>query len=1779
MGSSNAAVDFDPSTAVPVDQTSFDPSTAVPVTSFGSSNGYMPAPETIGASNYSTWSHLPATVQVDPQTQAYDQSFENSPAVGDELNKEIALQQKQGHTQNVQTLLAEQVSRDAAGGQTSSFPSNPQPASQSFDPSTAQPVQQAVQQDTQTGTQDPEAFDPSSAKLVDPSGGETPNTALYAYSNLQGGAADILGYGAQIAGSVIDAGANLVGHPGAADSLIDMGKSIVAHGGDLPDSMAPEQAKFKNANTLQRVVGVGARLPALLAFGVAAPAVAGVESGWGQATDAADHGEVYGKDLAALAIGFGTGYGAMKIPLDHLSTNFGKAIAYGIGTNIVAGNTNDLMMNSLLSDTNPDLAKKYAPSWQKFGDQVITGTIFGAWGRYVNMAGELGVKAQIQDFKDNYYGDPKNVLAQDGFLTQHLADLKVFLDGTLPSGHKYSVPEGQTESQHLGTLLKPADIVTDPTTGEMTGVGHPDATVQNLLDIYSQYNPEVAAATPGYKPEQDIVAVPIKAYANYLSVMARDLGLENTKVTNLTGTDLQRNDASGVYDQDTDTISLHKGISRIVVMHEIGHALLMHGVGKFEELQDHMINNQGYTPTPDEVKLQDRFGPINDAFTSLKAMKNAEVQKTEGMDIDARLAQTEANGASIRALGDQPITADQAIRAEADAKFNRLHYGYSDLHEFISDFISNKEFRDSIGQIPISKEQLPGFYPDRTNRYQARFAGQAMTDAVKNSFGVPVQGTMLDPLTDSIHSLFETESAADRTIVTGAKTQARNEAIATKLNEGPTSNIARGLLQKIKYVMDLSGVDSNMFKTRLLAEFPSSKSWQDFVLNMSDSMMTNRKYFENLKTDTSFLNLTRGEQRFSSFPMTVDDLAQHIAGKYLNDEGRVIKPILGKDDNTTFGEWFDAPAMYASEKAKRDTPTGQFTKFVVDKGMEYLGLGNKVRSQLLAHFQPFNKLTRASQLNVYRELISQNSVEGRAALVARKLQWQDEATLQQRGLTPEEINAFAGVTRGLDHAWDILNQTRQRQGLDKLDRIPGYMPQIYEGAYKAMVKLTDPNGVPRGTVLVRHAETRWGIMKQIKEVESGKYDSPTLGKFSIDYDPVSGHPYRIRGTQAMGESIGTNMNEFLQQHFNQLNAAPEVLEALQKMEQDAMVGINKHMLERSDVSGFIGSQGINDSLMERLGIGDPKNNKILALNENYVHSVSEYYRNVLYGTEVLGPLMTRDTDATSIPKNYADLFKNTPAFMKWITEYGFNYMGHPLNHAKLVDNIPERALKYAGLDPYLARTAVSFLRNMMSKIALRANIGFYASNAFQHTMVVGMLDLAGAQRSIEGKYTDMAVGTYAKTITKMMKGNLTNEDRSVLQWAQDAHILDENVEQAMQGKTKTPFGDFANTVTGGKINPVIEKYGRTVSFLTAYNHMKDWYPSREMALEAARKITDMTMVNYSREARPLMFQNTGLVGQALSPFAVFRNQYFNNFDMMFELIAKNPTNVRAYLPFAATFAAFTMTAGAVGTIGFTEYNRLMDLINKIWPSLNAPHLDSLVQRAGLPDWMMYGMPSELTKLAIPGGINISGSMGAPEPSTVVDSPLVDFVKSIVGVGGAAFEDALYKLGMRYAPAPANDYYSAGKRLMPSILRGQYEELFKGDQGGQEVGYKSGSLEGYVERDANDKMAYDLTGKYSIPESRRRAAERQIQINDKVVTDSVKELVSVATDSAMNINSKMTADEAYKAALQIDPSILYPQFYKMVTDEMFKRMTSVKTRSTGMDYKSMREYTQRTQMGQ
>ncbi len=1461
-----------------------------------------------------------------------------------------------------------------------------------------------------------------------------------------------------------------------ADPLIKKGEEM----GEAANTSILSQEEQANRTLPQKIAGGLVQAPyAFLGGQVAAPALAGAMGTFNTGSELLKQGADLGEAQTAAMASGPISAAAMAVP--GLGSTIPRSVAMGVGTNIASTVAEKTIIQQVMADK-PEIAAKYKVTGEDLIVAGVQGAVFGAGMHKIH---EYGVKQQEK---------------ADIELTKNINDslntLQDQVDNIAPQRIKsgYTLEEIITEhSRHAhGRTYNVGDMYD-------AVIAHKDTTPAQK---------ELAKALLRLNDTLGTNEVPIKQQLFPFGPEAQYGWNEKLNKGKL-------EDAISHYLSDPRDIS---NVAR-VLLHESVHAATSVSIRFWENSIKNGVDPK--TLTEKQKFIFDKVSTLNDIFTRVKT-EHAKLNN----DIDPVLDLKRMKEAN-----------KQNIATNADIETFKKKYGFKDLHEFVAESLTNKDFQQYLKDIKLTLEERRTY---STPRGVISNAWDLVKRTIKSIIGGDTPHSMLDVALDHSFDLIESSFQRGRA--------ARELTIKDAQAKQGENKLTDFYMRRISDLLDHSGGDRDMFETRLRAE-QGNKSWQDFVTRNLNTLWENgRRIREVVGENKAYKNLSKSDQMFQHEPRNADEFKEQ--------EIPTDTKLVEADDLKAGGT--NVFSQNITNISKAGTIAGKIKKFFTEKANEYKVLQAVVFHSAMEQFSAFNKMAIKDKKIVMDVAIKIDNRLYREKLQERNLQWPDEEMLKQDfpHLTPEHIKAYGDITRGLDFLHNLLNQTRRVRGMEDIPQIPGYMPHVFDGAYKVFITTKNASGETR-VVGVKGFKTSWGAMAEVKRIKSGATDSNGV-KFDVETDSSTRLPYKIQKSGDLTSGIATTLEQHLNAYYNQLELSPEAKQALDKIERDSMQGFNKHELERSDIDGFIGAFGVQEpggigALKERLGILSGENKKILSLYENYARSVTNHYKNVLWVNEIASRFLTSGMNGDK--PNFGMLLAQMPKLNKHLSEFSYNVTGENLNKLSWVDDFFRELSIKLGIDPNLYRGFARDARNILSLTKLRANPANYVANFLQPAHMLSLLQFVNATRGGEGLRSPNVAATFAKVIKNRL--NPDEYHKAAIQWAKEQHILDPQLEPEMRGASPSKLAQGIHTATLGDVNPKIETIGRTTSFMMAVEHFRQIYPDDPMAVRrAAANLMEMGMVNYDRSSRPLMYQNFGVVGEAISPFAVFRNAYFGNMYLMIKLAAKNPTNLANFAPLLMMQTTYLLTAGAFGMIGASEYNLIAKEINDHFPSWHLPTLEEMLYKMKVPDAVTYGVISELTK-HVPGlseGVNMGGSMNAVGVDDLWQAAMVPYVEAMATVVGLSAQTIGAKLfSDSINPPTSAELFKAGKQIVPGIAHKYLEDAVKTNPN---VGINTQGYGDTTRTEAGD-LSLMLTGKKSVTETKEGSINFALKQGNQQVTKEITNLVKLAADYSENKDVNIQA--VRKRAMDLGQTV--EEFSDKVVDEIMKRRTTTRQRES------------------
>ncbi len=1086
------------------------------------------------------------------------------------------------------------------------------------------------------------------------------------------------------------------------------------------------------------------------------------------------------------------------------------------------------------------------------------------------------------------------------------------------------------------------------------------------------------------------------------------------------------------------------------------------------------------------------------------------------------------------------------VRGMGEVVESKKWYGLTDNKEFAAELFSPEllGFHDSLRSIKMSKEEMDFWNPklnmEITNKHHE------LANAVRGS-STPRHGDALDL---AIDHYFNTQGItsmvlrSNRNTFENGKVATQRDSIKEKQHKVDTLRKeiqdfaqsdpkAKYLFNKL-YVAVHNAESFGEFKEKALHS-SDSPLWHKMIEELGQKIYDRSQFYaDSLREASGYYKLSKEEKLLVSDP--------RIPYEFLRDEAESAK--LKDEDISSLGINFHNPSVI--RRLKDSGFGGRAILYLQDKGDQLKSSRDKIYYKFKEHTKEYDSLSDKDRNKTFAIGSFFDSSVGRNTLLQNNLQWPTEAMLRARGMEDVHISAYTKLTKGLDYLYEIENQTHRKTHKTDIERIPGFMPHYHDGAYKVFVtkEFKDASGAKytRRVELLSFNNAYAARAVAREKIKAG---------FGVEQG-VKGELFKVTKYHETGNSLSNSLKEHNEAFFNMQKLGAGGAEALQAADNAVMQGFHKHSMERSGLAGYLGEKGAAPnqyaSMKEKVMYHFFNKSKAADVYDRYGKDVAEGWKNAMYMNDYFAPITSIDLGYMNGQLWRGDLFQNFPNAHKYLTKQGRNYIGQNINHFAPVDNALRDISVKLGVDPNLYRNMVRTTRNFLSLVKLRVNPGNYWNNAVQMSHAMAWMTYTDSMTGYKG---NPAVA-YAKVLKQAYKPD--DDMKDAIQYAKENHILDPQLEAELRSRQQTKLSKAVHTVTAGDINPAIEGFGRLATFMVAFEHYKTKYKGDVVrAREAAALAVAPVMVNYDHASRPLMYQDFGVIGEMISPFAVFRNAYVGNTYLMLQAIKRNPKNVHMYAPFIMSQMTFLMTAGILGMVGAGEYNMFADTVNDHFPAAEVPRMEDVMMLTGTPDWMAYGAASALTRY-IPGleeGAYVGPAGAAIGVDDLASSAMIPFVSAIASLAGISTQ-AVISLFSDSPPPSMKDVYKSTKQLLPGMLQGHADAMFQPED--SDVVFSSTSLDGLIERTKAGRNSIDFVGRLSIDEAKSRQREQSVSRTEAGIKRQVASMVQSGADIATGLPSTWTMDDLLQRATG-KFGLQDQEFKQLIVDEINDRRTT------------------------
>ena len=1578
-------------------------------------------------------------------------------------------------------------------------------------------------QTTQPVPQEPTG--PDFSGVFDDRSTQNPDIIPYALNKLTQGVASVPAMGLDILGGVTN---KLPGVDTFGDPFFAAAKDINEW---AAKSWGMQEDADKNASFGVKAIGAGAQLVGTLPYMLLGRILGPVSMALTPATQTGKMLIDAGVDetkAAQIAATTGTAYGllmgvatafpsAVGAPMQELIKKYAMSAGATGGFNVVQGATERAVINKWLEQSDPEVAKLF--QWadrETAGIEFLTGALLGPFAKYA----DDHTKSILKTFEEV---KKKREVQQ----AVHLELMDMVVQGL---DYQATPETSKAFWKHRFDLMDPADAKKTWEGIEKQFAMSPTDSQADAFDAYSHHSELTLDNYLGGIKHSDIYndadTVDLKVTLKALERLGQQMNFGRIDVVLM---DKAGSDYAGMFvpgnkwngqNVQGDRIFLPKATGRAnfeTIVHEVGHAITSKMISEFEK---------GNVPKGMEA-VYDRYTRVNENF--IKAREQTVSNIVKNLSASERL-QLERSVLP----GDIDGTIDYLRRVH---KYNL--YGLKNLHEAIS--VAFESVDPSKNTTNTHRSGLEGFkkLPLRDSDGNFLFDSGATRDPALNGLWNDVWRQSSGLFTDVSDSNFLKSFYSQ---IFGLAENAPELYLDRAAMKNMAEVMSNEEMHRTIQIADIlkNSIDDNtrVIKLRALSESPN---WQmllnerpDIIIGsaakinaLADSYLyeINNRLIESgankgtLGTDKDKQVIAREGELYSPYKNVDQYMAAH-GGELLKDaqdfDRQLLDKVLGPDQ---------------LKMMDKKNPLTKLLNFIFKMQQNYNGMEAKIFYDIMSHALLFKKLSETDQTHVMRfaSIIDNDHLLRRDMEKAGKY-WLDKVEIDQQvaksGIPMSEQAKWAYWDMGnaMNRTWDLVDSFRKTQGLDSVKRIPNYMPHMWKGAYKVHVQAE----VMRDGKMTKQTITVRGFnFKKEAEIYAARMKGQGFEIKPNDTPQYKGKDWHVVEMRDFDQGIVPTMMQDMDAYRNFAALDPEGQARLAAVDGKSIVGFTSHDMAQTGVRGYINDPMHFKYDTRDIVFGQRHRDHVDTLNlyENYVKQVVEHWKNVMYYHDVHKKLFGGAFDSSvDTNKYYTNTMARFPNMSKFMDAQVRNYTGEAVNAFKVFDQALIKGSVALGIPPYLYRQGVKSIRNLMSIVFTRYNPGNWAMNYIQPVHTFGILSWVDSRRRIDGlSHADLS------TVISEVKRNFNNNNKELadaLHWARQEHILDAQAEYQVRSKeAKSALGRTFQKVNLSNVPTKIEAGARETSFALAYTYYKRVLGDSVLARDAAAEVMGTSMVNYDRSRRPLMYQSYGVIGEMLSPFAVFRNAYAGNMVMMMKHALQNPKQFHAWKPFLTANAIFMFTAGVVGSVGFSEYDAIVRLLKKFSPETFGDMQESgaALTKLGVPEVVRLGALASLSKQipGLPEGAAISGSGSVVGADDLFDPNIVPFITALAGLAVIGAKTVTGR------GVTAEDKYAALTGILPGQLKYPLERYFQEE--GVDTGFASKKLTGSVKRNIGDITALAITGKKSIREASEQALIRQAQAILESHKKGVKKLVTMATDKLMSGNTEGIDDYYARAS--------------------------------------------------
>ena len=551
--------------------------------------------------------------------------------------------------------------------------------------------------------------------------------------------------------------------------------------------------------------------------------------------------------------------------------------------------------------------------------------------------------------------------------------------------------------------------------------------------------------------------------------------------------------------------------------------------------------------------------------------------------------------------------------------------------------------------------------------------------------------------------------------------------------------------------------------------------------------------------------------------------------------------------------------------------------------------------------------------------------------------------IRNSGASERVIAAYEGLRKNFDDTLNTINEYRAKIGKEPITKQAAYLSSQWNGNYH--VPLYDSKGRLVWYIKTTSAREARKALKWIGE----NHPDIDVSKSKPQYKPSELSP-------RIPKDITDVVSDMIKLFGEDSEIAKEmaaIVEEAKAAEAYNSRGFKVHFEEKANIRGFLG---------DRPWLSD---------HENAVQGMKAQIQ-YLKDAQRWAPMQEALANIKQVLGN-EELIAQQPNNMAMAKAYTANALGVTKNIFKPAENAVARML---GTSPVSFTKAIGDMKSITYLQLLGASTGYALATPLQAFIL-------GPSRhmllSSEG-YKHNPLGTLFASISDGTKIVLNHEasanftgkphDIGLTPFGKEAKIyMEENgIATINLFDEYSDLGEHRGVSAAKKLLgftiSVPEKIARSMTFMSFAHHLNDggFNGSKAELFRKAEELTDDTLTKFTKSARPLAVDATGMVGELAYTFQSPLFNYYNNLGLLARNAKSNP------LPLLmAAVVMPTLLGGTNALPGLNEadgaWNLIKGLLAKYSPSAYNKVKDFGIrefQLEHLPDWATHGTVSQVT---------------------------------------------------------------------------------------------------------------------------------------------------------------------------------------------------------------------------